>query len=479
MIFIKKISDLICEPLSALLNESAKLGVFPRSLKEARVTPLFKGGDNVPKSYRPISNLSKIAKIFEKIIANRLMSFFSKYDIISKFQFAYRPNHSTTDILHAILDYIYKGLNHNETIIAVFLDLSQAFSTLPIDILLTKLNNYGIRGKMLDWFESYLTNRYQYVQINSERSDMKQVSIGVPQGSTLGPLLFMVYINDFFTCSELISYSYADDKTLLHKDKNADNLFSYVNRNLKRIYTWLCVNKLKLNVNKSKLMVFTNKKNFVYSNVNIGDQQVGITNQIKLLGLEIDEKLTFKNHIKKTCSKLSYVSHILTRFYTLPQAVRKKVYYAYAHPIMNYGISLWGSSYITHIRPLIRVQNSLVKKISYNYNKNISDIYKKEKILNIDSLKKYALLCNMHKIISNHAPLLLQELIHDSFFSSTKYTRNRDLIRKPAVKLTIMKRSFCWAAPTIFNSIPDYIKKNNYKNFKSRIFDYLVEHQEF
>ena len=214
------------------------------------------------------------------------------------------------------------------------------------------------------------------------------------------------------------------------------------------------------------------------NDVFIGDEKVSITSQIKLLGLEIDEKLTFKSHVKKTCSKLSYISHILSKFYTMPQPVRRKIYYAYAHPIINYGISLWGLSYKTHLKPLIKLQNSLIKKVSSTKNNNITEVYKNLKILNINSLKNYSLCCNMHKIISKRSPLLLQEIINQSFIPSIRCTRSKESIRKPAIKLTIMKRSFRWAAPTIYNSVPCAIKSNNYKNFKSKILLYLLDNQK-
>ena len=177
---------------------------------------------------------------------------------------------------------------------------------------------------------------------------------------------------------------------------------------------------------------------------------------------------------------MSYICHILTKFYTLPQSIRRKVYYAYAHPIINYGISIWGLSYKTHIKPLIRLQKSLVKKITFK-NDNIAELYKNEKILNIDSLNNYSLACSIHKILSKDAPLLLQEIINNCSLVSNRLTRNsvNNYIRKPAIKLTTMKRSFRWAAPTIYNKIPCHIKNNNFKTFKSRLFSYLLLNQVF
>ena len=142
-----------------LFNESIKSGIFPNALKIARITPIFKGGNNSPNSYRPISNLHKISKIFEKITYDRLMSFLQKFEILSPKQFSYRKNHSTIDALNLILNYIYSGLNNSETIIAILLDLSKAYDTVQTEILLAKLCHYSIRGKELKWFSCYLSNR--------------------------------------------------------------------------------------------------------------------------------------------------------------------------------------------------------------------------------------------------------------------------------------------------------------------------------
>ena len=241
-----------------LINRSFLEGIFPKELKLARVIPIFKSGDkSLITNYRPISVLSFFSKIFEKIMYNNLYAFVEDFDIIYAHQYGFRKGHSTQQAIITLVDKITRSVNNGDVVIGMFLDLKKAFDTVDHKILLKKLEAYGIRGHILDWFASYLTGRSQYVSFDGIHSKKRNVLCGVPQGSILGPLLFIIYVNDIFNVSHLLSFVlYADDTSVLIKGKHVEELISTLIKSLILLTRWLNANKLSLNVEKTYYMMF-------------------------------------------------------------------------------------------------------------------------------------------------------------------------------------------------------------------------------
>ena len=243
----------IYEPLCYICNMSLQEGVFPDEMKIANVIPLYKCDD--PKlfnNYRPVSILCSLSKVFEIIMYNRLNAYLDKFKILFSYQFGFRKFHSTYMALMTLMDEITKCLDNNEYVIGLFLDFSKVFDTVDHDILLQKLSMYGIRGNALSWFQSYLDNRKQFVSYNGAKSDIKTVKCGVPQGSILGPLLFLLYINDLADiCSQSFPILFADDTNLFNHSKDLSSLQMSLNKELAEISKWLKVNKLSLNIKNS------------------------------------------------------------------------------------------------------------------------------------------------------------------------------------------------------------------------------------
>jgi retron-type reverse transcriptase len=222
--------------LTHIINLSLENGIFPTKLKLAKVIPLFKQGDRTNvNNYRPISLLPQFSKIFEKVFYNRLSDFFEKFEILSKSQYGFRKKSSTSFAIIDMLSNIYNALNNNLLPIGVFIDLQKAFDTINHDILLFKLRHYGIRGLAYDWIKSYLIDRKQFVSLDDIYSETKSISCGVPQGSILGPLLFLIYINDIENTSKKLKFVlFADDTNIFYSDNNINNLKSNLELELEK-----------------------------------------------------------------------------------------------------------------------------------------------------------------------------------------------------------------------------------------------------
>ena len=297
----------IADPLAHIFNASILSGTFPEQMKIAKVIPLFKKGDKLdPSNYRPISLLSTLSKILEKLIFKRTMNFLKYHNVFTNSQFGFRQKHST---IHALLNFVDKvthAIDNYSHLIGIFLDFSKAFDTINHDILLHKLSHYGIRGKALEWFRNYLNNRKQYVSLNDHNSTLKDIKCGVPQGSILGPLLFIVYINDFCRSSDILSFIlFADDSNVFFSHDNPVNLVNTVNAELNKLTEWIRANKLSLNLQKTKYMLFSNTIDTLPTNIIFDDTPLENVSDIKFLGVTVDNRLSWKPHISNICKTIS------------------------------------------------------------------------------------------------------------------------------------------------------------------------------
>ena len=256
---IKHIKNIVCIPLKQICNLSLSLGVFPHELKIANVVPIHKANDDmVFSNYRPVSVLPVFSKLLERLVYNRLIVFINNNMILYEYQFGFQKGKSTHFAIMLLTDKITEALDRGECLIGVFLDFSKAFDTVDHAILLIKLRKYGIQGVELQWFSDYLYNRLQYVTYNNHKSRREKITCGVPQGSILGPLLFLLYINDLVNVSRhCFSILFADDTNMFISGKHLEVLCSQLNDDLREIQEWLNCNKLSLNVLKTHYMLFT------------------------------------------------------------------------------------------------------------------------------------------------------------------------------------------------------------------------------
>ena len=314
------IKSIVIKPLAIIINQLLSTGIFPDRLKVAKVVPLFKKGDkSLFSNYRPISLLPSISKIFEKVIFYQLYAYLEDHKLLYTSQYGFRKKHSTELAALELIDKVTFLMQEGKTPVGIFLNMSKAFDTLNHDILLDKLAFYGISGVNKDLFKCYLSNRKQYVQFNGEDSHMLNIRTGVLQGSILGPLLFLIYINDFVNSSKLFHFMiFADDTTVISKTDVVND--KIINQELGKLLLWLQLNKLSLNISKSKCIFFHQpQKKCTKPAIKIDGNTIDSVDSFNFLGLIINNNLKWDHHINNIAAKISRSMSILTRLrHSLP-----------------------------------------------------------------------------------------------------------------------------------------------------------------
>ena len=378
---LKKFKDFFSFWLAKLINLCFETGVFPDLLKFAKITPLHKKESKLDfHNYRPISLLSIYSKIFEKLIYSRVYAYLVKFNLISTKQFGFRSNHSCNHAIISLTEHVKKLLDEGQIVCGVFVDLEKAFDTVHHDILCDKLNAYGLRGKVNELFKSYLSNRKQYVSLNGFDSSLEDISCGVPQGSTLGPLLFLLYINDFRLClTDASSGHFADDTFIIYNSKKLKTIETVINYELKQVIKWLRLNKLSLNAGKTELIFFHSNSNKetdlskVY--INFNGIRLNPVDFVKYLGMFIDKYLNWNQHIHELSKKLSQANGILSKLrYNAPIEVCIQVYYAIFYSNLIYGCNAWGLTSEENIKAIEILQRKCIRILTFApFNSHVSN----------------------------------------------------------------------------------------------------------
>ena len=363
------------------------------------------------------SILSSFSKLLEKIISNQILRYCKKFKILYNHQYGFRPGHNTNQPLVHILKHIYDGFNkeNSEFTIGIFLDLKKAFDTVEHSILLEKLSHYGFRGITNTWFKNYLMDRTQYVSIDNVQSKVTSVSCGVPQGSVLGPILFLLYINDLPESTHFFSSLFADDTCLFKSSSDVNSLINDANQEMSKVSNWFQANKLTLNIDKTKYMIFKTKNmkfndcNFILKLGNKNIERVGFgceNESIKFVGMNLDENLTWQFHITHICKKISSAIFALNACkHILPIKVKKLVYNSLIRSYLEYGILAYGSNEEGWRKQLLKLQKRAVRTMANkSYLAHTDPIFSNTKILKIDDLYSLNVSMFMYKYHNNKLP---------------------------------------------------------------------------
>ena len=346
---VKSCKPDIVEVLTHIINTSMAEGTFPDTLKIAKIIPVFKSGDSKSISnYRPISILTSFSKIFEKIIAVRLRDYINRNNILNERQFGFRTGLSTCMALLQLVDELTDSVDKNKVTAGVFIDLAKAFDTIDHGILLKKLQHYGIRGVALSFFRSYLCCRKQYVLLNETKSELLTITCGVPQGSILGPILFLIFINDLNTVSsKLKTIMFADDTNLFSTGNSIDAVEQQLITELILINTWFQANLLSLNVTKTSFIIFGRNKNLT-ANIYINKVLIQRQHDTKFLGIILSADLKWDKHIDIVTNKVSKNIGIIAKArHLLPQHLTRTLYLTLVDPYVSYCNLVWSLSRAT------------------------------------------------------------------------------------------------------------------------------------
>ena len=461
---LKDIAKGISKPLTHVINLSLKSGVVPSKFKLSKVKPLFKSGNtqNID-NYRPISILSSISKILEKCVHSQVLKYLENNSMISSKQFGFRQQRSTELAATLFVDSIRKNMDNGLYTGAIYIDLSKAFDTIGHASILNKLPEYGIEGNELSWFTNYLFERKQCVYLNDTFSKVNPVFCGVPQGSILGPLLFILHFNDIAkSVRKCEILKYADDTVLFVAGKNIDIIETLLNEDFQNVCCWMKNNELIVNMKKGKTeyMVFgtskkLNKLEDRPMNISFQGMCVSFTNCYKYLGLQLSSSLNMSDHFQATYKKASSRLHLLnkiTQFTT--SSTRSIIYKSMIQPTLTYCPLITSCTTKTFDSTLSRLQKRAERIIGEN-------------ITSIESIKKRRVCCFVFKCIKND----VCGNFENYFEIMDNKTRNSGILcRLPKVRLEIAKKSFYFNGAKVFNDLPRNIRESNsYCHFKRLI----------
>ena len=467
-------------PFYKLFNVSLTTGILPKDWKAASVTPIFKGkGEMSDKSnYRPISLISHISKLFEIFVHRQLLDYLQDNNLISIDQSAYLKLHNTQTSLHRVLDDWIDNTCFNTITGICSFDIKKCFDSIDHTLLLKKLELYGIVNDEIRWFKSYLSNRSQVVKCHGNVSNEKVVNVGVPQGSVLGPILFLVFINDIsqhvYTGTANL---FADDTLIYCTGNDIAETKAKLQKCVNEISKWYKLNNIIVNEEKCSSMVINPKKLREEQNFNISVNDCVIKNvkSMNYLGLEIDNALTWNQHVNRL-SKTLYVK--ISKFArvckSIPKETAIRIYYSTIQPTFDYVISVWGCTSQVNINKIQRQQNYCARIIEKNFdyvNYRGLTLVKKLGWMNIRERYFYFQTLLIFKCIHGLAPHYLTNNIIMEIEIKEKKTRKHDMdLYLPFPESESHKKMLIYRGAKSWNNLPDYLKESsNLDQFKRQL----------
>lgn len=479
---IKCIKNFISKCLAASFNKLFLDGTFPGTLKIAKVTPIYKSGPKTdPGNYRPISVLPIFSKILEKLLYTRLQNYLSSINFISSRQYGFRSKSNTLTATIDLVTKIKQNIDEKNIVLGVFIDLKKAFDTVSHVLLLEKLKIIGVSGSALEMFKSYLSQRYQIVKIGSNQSTALPITCGVPQGSVLGSLLFLIYVNNIqeLGLNGHITL-YADDTCLFYFGSSIHNLISQAQEDLNVLFNWFQYNLLTINISKTCFTIFNakNKQIPLHAPLTINNITLQQKTHEKYLGLYIDTKLTWQVHINEIKKKLLSICGSLRNLVRcIPHKLRYTLYNALVKPHLTYLIEIWGNASNTKISEIQILQNKIIKLLfNYHYLTSTKKIYNETNIMNIKSLYRYNTCILIRKIINKNIHTNITLTKQKSV--TARSTRRASFLVLPKPRTNYGKTMITFEGAQLYNRLPAHVKnENSFNIFKKKLAEYIVANQ--
>ena len=472
---LKSTAESLAMPLSKLFNLSLSQGKFPSQWKQANVSPIHKKDNRQHVSnYRPISLLSCISKVLEKVVFLKLYKYSSENSLLTEKNSGFKPLDSTINQLIHITNTIYEALNRKEDVCAVYLDVSRAFDKVYHPGLIHKFRQMGIEGPLLDWLQSYLSNRKQRVVINGSESDSGSPEAGVPQGSILGPLFFLFFINDIVNDIESLIYLFADDTSLMEAIKNITESFNKINRDLQRIQSWANQWLVTFNAVKTVFMYITLKQTRpLLPNLYFNNSQITEVTSHTHLGLTLSNNMSWCNHISRITNKASKCLTLLKRIRRIvPRSCLETLFTTMIRPILEYGCPIFDNCTTQQSLLLEKVQREggLLCTGAYRRTNHVT-LLSELGWSPLATRRKCQKLTIFYKMVNQLVPAYLSELCPMTVGQITsRNLRNSMNIQLTKSRITCFKRSFLPSSIKEWNQIPIEIRNSpTLQNFKTKI----------
>jgi hypothetical protein len=469
---LKRFSYILAPSITHLVNTSLRTGNYPDKFKVTRVCPLWKSKDKQDmNNYRPVTLSPTLSKVLERVVANQTRDYLERNNLLPAKQYGFRTKMQINHLLYDLVQNICEKKSSKQKMAAIFIDLSKAFDCLDHRIYKGIIRQLGFSSKVQTWFHNYLCNRKQYVNINAANSEQLPINIGTPQGSVLGPLIFLIYVQSLQNVlPKDINYSYADDTTLLFSEKTDYKLKETIETYLPRLQQWFIDHKLTINAGKTRIMHIDSNP----GPIRIDNEELKVVSEFKLLGIWLDNKLNWHKQTNYTIQKIKPVIYHLRKLrYTLDINNKKLLYNGLVNSRLCYGIPIWMGVSNTLQTRLQILQNKAMRAVfGLDYRDSVANIMVDNKILNVTNTSIYMSLLLVKSIVSNQK---LCNLIPEKEESRLRASTNKHVIT-PFYKTSLLQQQSCYLCPRLWNIFSIDIRelqlvalKNNLKNILLQI----------